>query len=78
MRSRAGHNVVEKRKFSERLASAVARNHANALSTVEVIREVIKLAQDMRASAQRGEAEGRSPEEVASTTLLQMLKALSK
>ncbi len=56
IKSRTRSNVVETRKFTERLESAVARYHANALSTVEVIQELIKLAQDMRAAAQRGEA----------------------
>ena len=65
IKSRTRSNVVETRKFTERLEDAVARYHANALSTVEVIQELIKLAQDMRAAAQRGEADGLSPEEVA-------------
>ncbi len=65
IKSRTRSNVVETRKFTERLESAVARYHANALSTVEVIQELIKLAQDIRAAAQRGEAEGLSMEEVA-------------
>jgi type I restriction enzyme R subunit len=65
IRSRTRTNIVETRKFSERLEAAVARYHANALSTVEVIQELIKLAQDMRAAAQRGEAEGLTPEEIA-------------
>ena len=43
----------------------MARYHANALSTIEVIQELIKLAQDMRAAAERGEAEGLSQEERA-------------
>lgn len=57
--------MVESRKFSERLEAAVARYHANALSTVEVLQELIKLAQDMREAAQRGEEFNLSPEEVA-------------
>lgn len=65
IKSRSRSNVVETRKFSERLTDAVARYHANALTTVEVIQELIKLAQDMRSAAQRGEAEGLSPEELA-------------
>ena len=65
IKSRTRTNIVETRKFSERLEAAVARYHANALSTVEVIQELIKLAQDMRAAAQRGEAEGLTPEEIA-------------
>jgi type I restriction enzyme R subunit len=60
IKSRSRSNVVETRRFSERLEAAVARYHANALSTVEVIQELIKLAQDMRAAAQQqAEAERR-------------------
>ena len=65
IKSRSRSNVVESRKFSERLEEAVARYHANALSTVEVLQELIKLAQDMREAAQRGEELNLSPEEVA-------------
>ena len=65
IKSRSRSNVVESRKFSERLEEAVARYHANALSTVEVLQELIKLAQDMRAAAQRGEELNLSAEEVA-------------
>jgi len=65
IKSRSRSNVVESRKFSERLEDAVARYHANALSTVEVLQELIKLAQDMRAAAQRGEELNLSREEVA-------------
>lgn len=65
IKSRSRSNVVESRKFSERLEDAVARYHANALSTVEVLQELIKLAQDMRAAAQRGEELNLGREEVA-------------
>ncbi|MEM9355841.1 MAG: type I restriction endonuclease subunit R [Pseudomonadota bacterium] len=65
IKSRSRSNVVESRKFSERLEEAVARYHANALSTVEVLQELIKLARDMRAATQRGEELNLSLEEVA-------------
>ncbi|MEQ1649180.1 MAG: type I restriction endonuclease subunit R, partial [Hyphomicrobiaceae bacterium] len=65
LKSRSRSNVVETRKFSERLENAVARYHANALSTVEVIQELIGLAKDIRAAAQRGEEHGLTTEEVA-------------
>lgn len=65
LKSRSRSNVVETRKFTERLEEAVARYHANALSTVEVLQELIKLAQDMRAAAQRGDEHGLSPDEIA-------------
>ena len=65
IKGRALSNVVESRKFSERLEQAVARYHANAISTVEMLQELIKLAQDMRAAAQRGENLNLTLEEVA-------------
>lgn len=65
IKSKAKHNVVESRAFSERLEQAVIRYHANAISTVEMIQTLIDLAKDMKASAARGEAEGLSDEELA-------------
>ncbi|MGH9439137.1 MAG: type I restriction enzyme endonuclease domain-containing protein, partial [Terriglobia bacterium] len=51
--------------FSERLEASIARYHANAISTVEVLEELIKLAKDIRAARQRGEETGLSDEEIA-------------
>ena len=65
IKSKAKHNVVESRAFSERLEQAVIRYHANAISTVDMIQTLIDLAKDMKASAARGEAEGLSDEELA-------------
>jgi type I restriction enzyme, R subunit len=65
IKSKAKTNVVESRAFSERLEQAVARYHANAISTVEMIQTLIDLAKDVQASAARGEAEGLSNEELA-------------
>ena len=63
--SRNRTNVTEEKKFSERLEKAIARYHTNAISTVEVIQELIDLAQDIKAAHQRGEAQGLSPDEIA-------------
>lgn len=65
IKSKAKRNVVESRAFSQRLEEAVARYHANAISTVEMIQTLIDLAKDVKASAARGEAEGLSDEELA-------------
>ena len=65
IKSKAKRNVVESRAFSERLEEAVARYHSNTLSTVEMLQALIDLAQDIKASADRGEAEGLSDEELA-------------
>ena len=63
--SQSRSNVVQARAFSERLEEAIARYHSNALTTAEVIQELIKLAKDIRAAHQRGEEAGLSQEELA-------------
>jgi type I restriction enzyme, R subunit len=65
IRSRSHSNVVETKRFSERLQEAVARYHTNAISTVEVLQELIELAKDIRVARQRGEEEGLSADEIA-------------
>ena len=65
IRSRTRSNVVETRRFSERLEEAVARYHTNAISTVEVLQQLIELARDIREARKRGEAEGLSEDEIA-------------
>nr|HRK42995.1 DUF3387 domain-containing protein [Gemmobacter sp.] len=58
-------NVIETRKFSERLEDAIARYHTNAISTVEVLQTLIGLAKDLREARNRGEETGLTPEEIA-------------
>ncbi len=65
IRSRSKANVVQTRAFSERLEDAVARYHANAITTAEVLQELIGLAKDIRAARQRGEESALSEEEIA-------------
>jgi type I restriction enzyme R subunit len=65
IRSRSKTNIVETKRFSERLEDAIARYHTNAISTVEVLQELIALAKDVRAAHQRGEEEGLSQDEIA-------------
>ena len=65
IRSRSKANVVQTKAFSERLEGAVARYHANAITTAEVLQELIQLAKDIRAARQRGEESGLSDEEIA-------------
>ena len=63
--SRSRVNVVQSRAFSDRLQDAIARYHTNAITTAEVLQELIKLAKDIRAAHQRGEEEGLSQEEIS-------------
>ena len=58
-------NVVQSRAFSERLEDAITRYHNNALTTAQVLEELIKIAKDIRAARARGEEQGLSPEEIA-------------
>ena len=57
IRARGPINVVQTKAFSERLEEAIARYHANAITTAEVIQELIALAKDIRAARSRGEEE---------------------
>ncbi|MEY8095837.1 type I restriction endonuclease subunit R [Falsihalocynthiibacter sp. S25ZX9] len=65
IKSRQKHNVVEAKAFSERLEAAVSRYHANAITSLEMIQELIDMAKELSASAQRGEELGMSNEELA-------------
>ena len=65
IRSRSKTNVVETKRFSERLDAAIARYHTNAISTVEVLQELIDLAKEVRAARTRGEEQGLSQDEIA-------------
>ena len=65
VRSRTRTNVVQARQFSERLEAAIARYHTNAISTVEILQELIELAHEIRAAKARGQDEGLSEDEIA-------------
>ena len=65
LRSRSRVNVVQTRAFSQRLEEAIARYHGNAITTAEVLQELIGLAKDIRAAHRRGEEEGLSEDEIA-------------
>jgi type I restriction enzyme R subunit len=63
--ARGENNIVETKRFFERLEAAIARCHTSAISTVEVLRALIDLAKDVRAARKRGEDEGLSQDEIA-------------
>ena len=64
VRSQATQSRSQK-AFSERLEAAIARYHVNAMTTAQVLEELIQLAKDIRAARQRGEETGLSEEEIA-------------
>jgi type I restriction enzyme R subunit len=65
VRSQSKRNVTQAKAFSERLEAAISRYHNNALTTAQVIEELIQLAKDIRAARARGEETGLSDEEIA-------------
>ncbi|MDH0115642.1 DUF3387 domain-containing protein [Rhizobium pusense] len=65
IKSRSKTNVVQSKTFSRRLEEAVARYHANAISSVEMIQELIALAKEIQTATARGDELGLSPEEIA-------------
>jgi type I restriction enzyme R subunit len=65
IRSQNKRNVTQSKAFSERLENAIARYHANAITTVQVLEELIQIAKDIRAARARGEETGLSDQEIA-------------
>jgi type I restriction enzyme R subunit len=65
IRSQSKRNVTQSKAFSERLENAIARYHANAITTLQVLEELIQLAKDIRAARARGEETGLSDQEIA-------------
>ncbi len=65
IRSQSKRNVTQSKAFSERLENAIARYHANAVTTVQVLEELIQIAKDIRAARARGEETGLSDHEIA-------------
>lgn len=65
IKSRETRNVVEAKAFSKRLEAAVARYHANTITSLEMIQELIDMAKDLKNSVQRGDDLGLGDEELA-------------
>jgi hypothetical protein len=65
IKTRARRNVVQSRAFSEMLDSALRKYQARAITTAQVIEELIELARQMREAQRRGEDLGLSDEELA-------------
>ena len=65
VRAQAQRNVTQAKGFTERLEAAIARYHTNAITTAQVLEELIQIAKDIRAARARGEEAGLSDEEIA-------------
>ena len=65
VRSQSRRNITQSKTFSERLEASISRYHTNALTTAQVLEELIQLAKDIRAARLRGEETGLNDEEIA-------------
>jgi type I restriction enzyme R subunit len=70
VRSHGKKNVIQGKAFTERLEDAIARYHANAISTVQVLEELIALAKEVKKAQIEGKESGLSDEEIAFYTAL--------
>ena len=58
-------NLVQGKMFSEKLKKALNAYHNRAITTAEVIEELIKLAKELDAATKRGESLGLNDDEIA-------------
>jgi type I restriction enzyme R subunit len=65
LKVRAKRNLVQSQLFSEKLKKTLNAYHNRAISTMEVIEELIKLAKEMDTATKRGEDLGLSDDEIA-------------
>lgn len=65
IKTRSKRNLVQSERFSEKLKKTLNAYHNRAIATQEVIEELIKLAQEVKAAGQRGESLGLNEDEVA-------------
>ncbi|QBD83366.1 type I restriction endonuclease subunit R [Ktedonosporobacter rubrisoli] len=65
IQSRFKNNVVQNKKFSDLLQQSLNKYRNRSIETAQVIEELIAMAQEFKAAAERGEDLGLSAEEIA-------------
>ena len=65
IRSHSRTNLVQEKKYSERLLSALAKYHNRQIETAQVIEEMIAMAKDFQEALKRNEKLGLNPDEIA-------------
>jgi type I restriction enzyme R subunit len=65
IRSRSFNNVVQEKKYSDRLQETLRRYNNRAIETAQVIEELIQIAKDYRKDLEHDETLGLTSEEVA-------------
>ena len=75
LKVRSKRNLVQSQVFSEKLKKTLNAYHNRAISTMQVIEELIKLAKDLDAATKRGENLGLTDDEIALTPSLPLSRA---
>lgn len=75
LKVRSRRNLVQSQVFSEKLKKTLNAYHNRAISTMQVIEELIKLAKDLDAATKRGEDLGLTDDEVVLTPSLPLSRA---
>ena len=65
IKARSRNNVVQERKYGDRLLDTLRKYHNRAIETAQVIEELIEMAKQFQAALQREEALGLQPDEIA-------------
>lgn len=65
IKTRSKKNVVQARKFSEMLESAIKRYYAKQVETAQIINELVEMAKDFQEAGRRGEELGLLEDEAA-------------
>jgi type I restriction enzyme R subunit len=65
LKVRSKRNLVQSQVFSDKLKKTLNAYHNRAISTMQVIEELIKLAKDLDAATKRGEDMGLTDDEIA-------------
>jgi type I restriction enzyme R subunit len=65
LKARSKRNLVQSQAFSEKLQKTLNAYHNRAISSMEVIEELIRLAKEIDAATKRGEQLGLTDDEVA-------------
>ncbi|CAE1134403.1 type I restriction endonuclease subunit R [Xanthomonas euroxanthea] len=65
IRARASNNVVQEKKYGDRLLEALRKYHNRAIETAQVIEELIQMAKEFQAALARDASLGLAPDEIA-------------
>lgn len=65
IKARARNNVVQEKKYGDRLLETLRKYHNRAVETAQIIEELIQMAKDFQAALEREAALGLNPDEIA-------------